>query len=33
MTACAAFIEESRVNFADADKLRRKSGRAIISRT
>ena len=26
MTACAAFIKESRMNFANANQLRRKSG-------
>jgi hypothetical protein len=32
-TACAAFIKESRMNFANANNLNRKSGRAIMSRT
>jgi hypothetical protein len=32
-TACAAFIKESRMNFADANNLHRKSGQAIMNRT
>jgi hypothetical protein len=29
ITACAAFIKESRMKFANANKLHRKSGRSI----